>query len=416
MLRWPASFLFFALVGTTVAQAPAAEAPGEECTIGVAVGRATADGRPLLWKNRDAHERDNVVMPLADGKIPYFALANAGDAKVVWGGANVAGFCIVNSVSRDLPQGNDQGPGNGAFMKLALQTCATLAEFEALLQSTNANGRRTRASFAIIDAQGGAAIFEAGHASFTRFDASASDTGVLVRTNFATTTDGGRGKERHARAEEILKTPAARELTVRFLLQQLLRDLKAPPSAQKGERGRLDTRETIHRQNTVAALVLQGVKPGEDAKWTTMWTVLGQPVFGIALPLFPAAGVLPMAVAGDPKSSLCEASGKLAAAFYVVDGPVAEAPAAVAEEAAEADVAGELRWLRTDAMAVVRRTVLFAEADVMARHAEAMENWHKAGPQPVPAALRAFQEAMAKLALRQLQDLVEAHTAVESGK
>ena len=102
---------------------------GEECTIGVACGRATADGRPLLWKNRDAQKHDNVVTAFQDGKTPYLGLCDAGAKGSVWGGANAAGFCILNSVSRDLPQGSTKGPGNGSFMKLALQRCTTVADF-----------------------------------------------------------------------------------------------------------------------------------------------------------------------------------------------------------------------------------------------------------------------------------------------
>ncbi|MBL8752942.1 MAG: hypothetical protein JNK15_06530 [Planctomycetes bacterium] len=419
MSRCLPKFSWMLLTAVVAAQAPlpvaAAEAGSamEECTIGVAAGRATEDGRPLLWKLRDAHKVDNVVLPLADGKVPYFALCDAGDAKAVWGGMNTAGFAIVNSVSRDLAQGSDKGPANGAFMKLALQTCTTVAEFETLLQSTNDNGRRTRANFAVIDAAGGAALFEAGHKTFTRFDADKDEAGVVVRTNFATTAEGGRGKERFARAAAILKTPAAKALSPRFVLQQVLRDVQAPPSAQAGERGRLDTRETICRQTTVAALVLHGVKAGEDAKWATMWVVLGHPLFQVAMPLFPAAGAVPMAVAGDPKSSLCDLARRLREPFFV-DGAPAEKPEG--EEAEEAEQAGGLQWLRTDTMPVVRRSILFAEAEVLALHAEAVANWKQALGKPVPPAMRAFQEAMARRIGAQLKELVDAHAGVGSGK
>ncbi|MFY9341465.1 MAG: hypothetical protein WAT39_03170 [Planctomycetota bacterium] len=390
----------------------AGDAQHEECTVGVAAGRATADGRPLLWKNRDAHKRDNVVLALADGKLPYFALCDAGNAAAVWGGANVAGFAIVNSVARDLPQGAAEGPGNGAFMKRALQQCASVAEFEALLQQTDGH-RRTRANFGVIDAAGGAAFFEAGHATFTRFDADKSDTGVLVRTNFATTTKGERGKERCERASQIVASPAARALTPRFLLQQFLRDLKPPPSAANGGKGRLDARETICRQTTVAALVLHGVKAGEDAKWTTMWAMLGPPLFTMAVPLFPAAGAVPLAVAGDPASAICAQGQRLASAFWVDAAAPGEPDSDPPEEA---ELAGPLRWLRTDTMPAARRAILFGEAEVLARHEEAVFAWRKAGPAPAPAALRQFQEAMAKLVLRNLTELAEAQAAVGAGK
>lgn len=409
MRRFQLSFLLLWLVAPVLAQA---EPAGEECTVGVACGRATADGRPLLWKNRDARERDNVVLALADGRIPYFGLCNAGNSDAVWGGANVAGFCIVNAVSRDLPEGSDQGPANGAFIKLALQQCETVAQFEELLRATDTSGRRTRANFGVIDAQGAAAFFEAGHACFRRFDAEGAASGVLLRTNFSVTGGGDRGRERLARAEELCAAPAARRLTPRFLLQQLLRDVKAPPSASAGGKGRLDVRETIHRQNTVAALVLHGVKAGEDAKWTTMWAVLGQPLFAMAVPLWPAAGVVPRSLSGDPKSSLCDLSQRLADAFYAVDAGAAGAD----DQGSEGDIAGAVRWLRSDTMPLARRGVLFGEAEILARYEDVLANWRQGAGAPPPTVQRAFQEAMAKLAAQRLQDLVDEFAAASTVK
>jgi hypothetical protein len=395
------------LAGAARAQEPA----DDECTVGVAAGKATADGRPLLWKNRDTHQRDNVVLALADGRLPYFALCDAGRNDVVWGGANLAGFCILNAVSRDLPDGNREGPANGAFMKRALQECESVAQFEALLTATNDNGRRTRANFGVIDAFGEAAFFEAGHASFRRFDAASEASGVLVRTNFATSANGERGRERCVRAGELLRQANAKPLTTRFLLQQLLRDLQPPPSAAKGDKGRLDARETIHRQNTVAGLVLHGVARGDDPKWTVMWALLGPPLFTVAVPLFPAAGAVPADVAGAPRSPLCDAARRLADAHY----ETAAASGAEAADEGEAEVAGALRWLRADRVAPVRRTILFAEADILARHDEALANWRQGG-KPPPKQMRLYQDAMAKLALQHVRDLADQHAPVPAGK
>jgi hypothetical protein len=33
----------------------------EDCTIGVASGKATPDGRPMIWKTRDTSAKDNEV-------------------------------------------------------------------------------------------------------------------------------------------------------------------------------------------------------------------------------------------------------------------------------------------------------------------------------------------------------------------
>ncbi|MBT8444580.1 MAG: peptidase C45, partial [Gammaproteobacteria bacterium] len=156
----------------TAAIAQVDEDSGEECTVGVACGKATPDGRPLLWKTRDTSSRHNEVVRFTDGKYEYLALVTAGQNRSAWAGSNEKGFCIMNSVSTDFRRGGaGNGPGNGRMMKIALQSCATVADFEALLKKTDESGRRTRANFGVIDATGAAAVFETSPDSYTRFDA-----------------------------------------------------------------------------------------------------------------------------------------------------------------------------------------------------------------------------------------------------
>jgi hypothetical protein len=113
------------------------------CTTAVVSGRVTADGRPLLWKNRDYSQVHNeVVYFRSDGaNFSFVAVVNAGGSRSVYMGVNAAGFCIENSLSNDAPGKSETGPGNGQLMKQALARCATVDDFEALLAETNASGR-----------------------------------------------------------------------------------------------------------------------------------------------------------------------------------------------------------------------------------------------------------------------------------
>ena len=52
--------------------------PADGCTTAVISGKATADGRPILWKNRDTSSRHNEVVLLTDGKHRVVAVVNAG--------------------------------------------------------------------------------------------------------------------------------------------------------------------------------------------------------------------------------------------------------------------------------------------------------------------------------------------------
>jgi len=80
----------------------------EGCTIGVAAGRATSDGRPLLWKTRDGRTNfNNAAVYYTSQKYRFIAIINAGDPPdVAWMGVNEKGFAIVDSDVYDLPRGS----------------------------------------------------------------------------------------------------------------------------------------------------------------------------------------------------------------------------------------------------------------------------------------------------------------------
>jgi len=143
------------------------------CTIGVASGRATASGRPMIWKSRDSGNKNNEVTYSSRWyKYKFIAVTNADDTRT-WQGVNEKGLCILNSVSSDLgklveyPSDNE----NGAYMRKALGYCATVNEFEELLKNTNFPGRETMANYAVMDATGAVAIFETASKKYWKFDA-----------------------------------------------------------------------------------------------------------------------------------------------------------------------------------------------------------------------------------------------------
>jgi len=320
--------------GLAVCLAPAAV---DACTTAVISGRATADGRPLLWKNRDitAFKRNEVIAS-DDGKHRFVAVANVGSPQAIWMGVNAAGLCLENSVSPDLdPDDVKGGIGNGGLIRLALETCGTVAEFRALLERTDAPGRRTRGNFGVIDAHGGAALFEVGPKTFRMFDANDPATapaGVIVRSNFATTprsipptpagslVEGTYAGERYARACRLLADLPPAELTAAYLVRHVARDLADPcgdPIAGSVNRlgGPLpeviDTATTISRTTTVSAAVFHGVRPGEDPALTTMWVMLGDPKFSIAVPCWAGVAELAPCLTGPDDAPLGAIAGTL---------------------------------------------------------------------------------------------------------
>jgi hypothetical protein len=322
-------------------------APLWPCTTAVISGRATPDGRPLLWKNRDFWQPHNEVVYFRGQRFDFVAVVNAGATQNVYLGVNSAGFCLENSVSKDLSGEPGDGPGNGALIKHALEHCATVDEFESLLQRTNAAGRRTRANFGAIDAQGGAAMFEAGPTSYTRFDANdprVAPLGFIVRSNFSATgqgldlsameqagefqrLDGVESARRYQRGYALCRAAVEhKRLDVRYLLRQVVRDMAdrleqpLPGNVDGGPQAPLaqaaDIDHTLCRRTTVSAAVFQGVLPGEDPALTTMWVLLGQPAFSIAVPCWPAAHVVAPQLGSPEGSRLCTLSLELYGARF----------------------------------------------------------------------------------------------------
>jgi hypothetical protein len=285
-----------------LALAPAAPA----CTTGIISGKATRDGRPILWKNRDTPDLHNQIVRGEGGRFTYVGVANAGDhgGLQIWSGVNAAGFAIMNNVSYNLDTKADDSTQEGTFMKLALQTCATVEEFQALLAGTDGGGRLVAANFGVIDAQGGAAYFETDERGFHRFDAAAAPGGFLVRTNFSFSgrKGAGAGYLREARARELVGgLQASGRLTVENLLAEAARDASNPHIGSfpaDTRKGFAYTGDSINRNSTANAFMVQGVAPGESAGRSTAWVVLGQPVTGVAVPLWVEVGAVPAELDG----------------------------------------------------------------------------------------------------------------------
>lgn len=273
------------------------------CTTAIISGKGTADGRPLLYKHRDTNALQNKLMTFTDGKYSYIGIVNSSDkdGKEVWGGYNSAGFAIMNSASYNL---NDTEVGieerEGIIMKQALQQCASLADFEKLLESLP-KPLYVNANFGVIDAQGGAAYYETGDYTFKKIDANdpaIAPMGYIVRTNFSFSGDRARDKglSRYQAAESLFYNASLSDsLSFRFLLQDVSRHLThgltgtnlydiMPQDTVKPVFAAF--RDYIPRYSTSSVIVVQGVKDKEPVSLTTMWTILGSPLTAVAVPVW----------------------------------------------------------------------------------------------------------------------------------
>jgi hypothetical protein len=300
----------------------------QACTTAIITGKATPDGRPILWKHRDASDYQNKLMFFKDGKYEYIGLVNTGDkaGDEVWAGCNSAGFAIMNSASYNLAA-NDTTKAKdreGIVMKLALKTCESVADFEKMLTDLP-KPLGVEANFGVIDAKGGAAYFETGNYLFTKIDANdptVAPFGYLIRTNYSFTgpIDDGYGYIRYSTAENLFdQARAMGNLTSEFILQDVSRSFRhsllqtdleeIANHCHENQIKFVHFEDFIPRFSSTAAFLVQGVKPGESPDFCTIWTILGFPLCSVAVPTWISGGenLPPILMAGQANAApLCD--------------------------------------------------------------------------------------------------------------
>ncbi|UMB53729.1 hypothetical protein MKD41_15525 [Lutibacter sp. A64] len=274
------------------------------CTVAVISGKYTKDGRPLLWKNRDTPAINNQIVYFNDGKYNYVGLVNSKDTqgKSVWIGQNSTGFAIMNSASYNLNIGDDTKLSGfeGRIIKEALATCASIEDFEKYLDSLPIP-TRLEGNFGVIDAQGGAAMYEVNNKGYVKFDANDAKVapfGYIIRSNYSYMGSFGEESSGYLRSntanELFYNAMATNTFDAQFILQDVTRSLKHSLTKDDLYRDYADIPENtptysffhdfIPRRSTASACVVQGVKKGEDPVFTTLWSVVGFPLTSIALP------------------------------------------------------------------------------------------------------------------------------------
>ena len=276
---------------------------GFTCTTAVISGKCTKSGRPMLWKHRDTNSLNNKILVFNDGKFSYTGLVNSADTlgKSVWIGFNEKGFAIMNSASYNLNNDTINQSGlEGRLMKKALQTCASIEDFEDLLKNMD-KPSRLEANFGVIDARGGAAYFELGNFNYVKFDANdykSAPYGYILRTNYSVSGKMGIGGGyiRYEAAEKIFNTAVEQnQLSPKTIIQKASRNLTHSLTGVNLEDYsdlKEDTRTMVYfedfipRKLTSSSIVIEGVKEEEKPEYTTMWTVLGWPLASVTIPVW----------------------------------------------------------------------------------------------------------------------------------
>lgn len=309
------------------------------CTTVIVSGKFTKNGRPLIFKHRDTGELQNRLMYFDAGKYDYMGVVNSPDTfgEDVWMGTNSAGFCIMNSASYNL---NDHDAAvmrdrEGSIMKMALKECKYITDFEALLDSLP-KPLGVEANFGVIDAYGGAAYYETSNWEYSKIDVNdpaIAPFGFVIRTNysFTGTRDDGYGYIRYLTAENLLyEAEATKEMDYKFFLTDISRSLKHSLLKKDWEEEfsqdgndpfYIITQDYIPRYSSASTFICEGVKEGEPAELTTMWTILGYQFCSAAIPTWLAGGSnLPQISISDETGNapICNAALELKKKVYPI--------------------------------------------------------------------------------------------------
>ena len=258
-----------------------------------------------MWKNRDTDFPQNSVKYFSGGRYPFIAIVNSieDNPTDVWIGTNSTGFSLMNTQSYnlvDVKDGEERGEANGRVMRRALKVCATVQDFCHFLD-TIAKPSLIEANFGVIDAKGGAAMFEVDYYKYVMYDANNpkdAPCGYIARTNFSFSgkVNDGAGYVRFMQEDKLLLPASATgQITPQWIFNELSRsfanpmmgiDLKTGDFNRPKTNGWFVDQDFIARSSTASSVVVQGVKAGENPELTTMWTILGYPPTGVAMPVW----------------------------------------------------------------------------------------------------------------------------------
>ena len=297
------------------------------CTSFIISGRATPNGRPMMFKHRDTGELNNRIAHFQGPKYAFMGLVNSPmlDGEV-WAGMNEVGFCIMNTASYNLREDTLDCPMDreGEMMYHALGNCATLADFEVWLEHYP-QPWGVEANFGIIDAQGGAAYYEMNNHRWIKYDVNQEPAGYRVVTNFsfAGRYEEYAGWERYLTASSIMKDAFSptHQMTAYEALNLFSRQYKhellgVEYSSQNAPQYIAD-QDFIPRRITSAVVVFEGVNHQQDARKTLMWTALGYPTCAVAIPLVMGDTHIPQYMCaknmeeGELHSEMCDLSMKI---------------------------------------------------------------------------------------------------------
>lgn len=291
------------------------------CTTGLAASRATADQRPILWKNRDSSHEYNAVKFFEYGDTKIMGIINSGDTTQIWAGINNYGFAIINAEARDMARKNENTlyDDEGYLMKEALIKCKSVQDFEKMLHTTNKEGRAVTSNFGVMDSSGAVVFFETGNHNYHKFaghDLFSNPEGFLVRSNFA--VKGNRktryGLERYLKAFQLFqKSRCNNNLDAEYIISKISSNISYNQDSTEYK----NLYKSINRRSSVSAAIFEGVRKNENPEMTTFWCNIGEPALSVALPIWVYSEKVPQKLNTSDSSAINELALKLQDYVYL---------------------------------------------------------------------------------------------------
>jgi hypothetical protein len=349
-------------------------------TIGGAMGNASADARPIVWKNRDGGQptgsKRHYLSHVVDRTHRYLGVhPSDADPRM---GVNELGLAFGNCTASAFTSSPNYDYANTqAFKQYVLGETSSLSQVRQAIQDNilgSANDWPDSIALmpGILDAGGKAVLWELGDALVYEYDLEnparlaqnpwqiyARDNTVHAHSDH--TDDWSHSRDRYRIPRDgLTQNAAAGGNTVQDVLR----------IARIGDPG-FDDADTPSRPQTSTTMIAHGVLAGEDPRVVTMWNTLGQPDYAALVPVWVAIGdqLSPRASSNDLATSLAGASEKL---FLMKDSTDFDEAVNAELEPMEANffegvAAARTRWLRDG----------FVEEEARRIHQEASETaWH----------------------------------------
>ncbi len=274
---------------------------------------SSSDNRPMLWINMESDNNNIHLFYFRGRHYDFISIIENKDTSRVLMGMNTAGFALVYTTAFD--QTGDSLADNSQFTKSALGLCGKVDDLKELLQKNHPN-----ANFGCFDVYGNCAVFESGLDQIKEYnvtDSTDAADGFLVRSNFSFSgkKDVPGTSWRYHRACELLSSAVeTHNLDYKYLIQHVARDLKNAdmdpyplPYKQQfrnAPEGFIKTNDSINQSRTVVSAVFMGASKQNNAEPASLWIIPGEPVCGVAVPLWPQCSNIPKELTGNSISNM----------------------------------------------------------------------------------------------------------------